>query len=213
MDTTISGLPKFVAALVRGDGLSVASRAEITKPDLHITTAHLWPLFLADLPVREQRKDLYAGLGVTVFDGPQGRGFDKGGHDGQTANTMVCIEARQRCVLILSNDVRSEAGFGDLVRFILGISLEIILLSCPRPMVLKTGGMHGQRTRSFPPAFTVSHLTSAEAITQYGGGPTGIGKHYNLFQACRRSSTACAFPSASPSGMFERQTIVKCFSG
>jgi CubicO group peptidase (beta-lactamase class C family) len=120
MDTTISDLPKFVAALVRGDGLSAASRAEITKSDLHITTAHLWPLFLADLPANEQRKDLYAGLGVTVFDGPQGRGFDKGGHDGQTANTVVCIEARQRCVVILSNDVRSEAGFTDLVRFILG---------------------------------------------------------------------------------------------
>jgi len=33
---------------------------------------------------------------------------------------MVCIEAGQRCVVILSNDVRSEAGFGYLVKFILG---------------------------------------------------------------------------------------------
>ena len=65
-------------------------------------------------------KDLYAGLGVVVFDGPQGHGFYKGGHDGQTANTMVCIEKSQRCALILSNDVRSETGFADLVRFILG---------------------------------------------------------------------------------------------
>ncbi len=68
----------------------------------------------------EQRKDLYAGLGVVVFDGPQGHGFYKGGHDGQTANSMVCIEGGQRCVVILSNDVRSEASFVDLVRFILG---------------------------------------------------------------------------------------------
>ena len=120
MDTTISDLPKFVAALVRGDGLSAASRAEMTKPQLQITTAHQFPPFLPDLPVSEQRKDLYAGLGVVVFDGPQGRGFYKGGHDGQTANTTVCMEANQRCVVILSNDVRSEAGFADLVRFILG---------------------------------------------------------------------------------------------
>ena len=120
MDTTISDLPKFVAALVRGDGLSAASRAEMTKPQLHITTTHQFPPFLPELPVSEQRKDLYAGLGVVVFDGPQGRGFYKGGHDGQTANTTVCIEASQRCVLILSNDVRFEAGFADLVRFILG---------------------------------------------------------------------------------------------
>ncbi len=120
MDTTISDMPKFVAALVRGDGLSAASRAEITKPGLHLATAHLFPLFLPDLPVSEQRKDLYAGLGVVIFDGPQGHGFYKGGHDGQTANTMVCIEGSQRCVVILSNDVRSEAGFSDLVRFVLG---------------------------------------------------------------------------------------------
>jgi CubicO group peptidase (beta-lactamase class C family) len=120
MDTTISDLAKFVSALVRGDGLSAASRAEMTKPRLHLTTAHQFPPFLPDLPASEQRKDLYAGLGVVVFDGPQGHGFYKGGHDGQTANTMVCIEDAQRCVLILSNDVRSEASFPELVRFILG---------------------------------------------------------------------------------------------
>jgi len=120
MNTTISDLATFTAALVRGDGLTPASRAEITKPSLHITTAGLFPDFGPDLPVSEQRMDLNAGLGVVVFDGPQGHGFYKGGHDGQTANTMVCIERSQRCVLILSNDVRSEAGFADLVKFILG---------------------------------------------------------------------------------------------
>jgi len=122
MNTTISDLAKFAAALVSGNGLSPASRAEMTKPQLHIPTAHQFPMFGADLPVNEQRKDLYAGLGVVVFDGPQGHGFYKGGHDGQTANTMVCLNASQRCVLILSNDVRSEAGFAELVRFILGDS-------------------------------------------------------------------------------------------
>jgi CubicO group peptidase (beta-lactamase class C family) len=120
METTISDLSKFAATLVRGEGLSAASRAEMTKPQLHITTAGQFPPFQPDLPVSEQRKDLYAGLGVVVFDGPQGHGFYKGGHDGQTANSVVCIEAGQRCVVILSNDVRSEAGFADLVRFILG---------------------------------------------------------------------------------------------
>ena len=120
MNTTISDLGKFTAALVRGDGLSAASRAEMTKPSLQITTAGQFPPFGPDLPLNAQRKDLAAGLGVVVFDGPQGHGFYKGGHDGQTANTMVCVESSQNCVLILSNDVRSEAGFAELVRFILG---------------------------------------------------------------------------------------------
>jgi CubicO group peptidase (beta-lactamase class C family) len=120
MNTTISDLSKFTAALVRGDALSAASRAEITRPVLHIPTASLFPLFLPDATPAQQRKDLFSGLGVVLFDGPQGHGFYKGGHDGQTANTMVCIEKSQRCVLILSNDVRSEAGYDELVKFILG---------------------------------------------------------------------------------------------
>jgi len=120
MDTTITDLAKFAAALVSGRGLSPAARAEMVKPQLHITTKTQFPTFQQELPANLQRKDLYAGLGVVVFDGPLGRGFYKGGHNGTTANTMVCIEAHRRCVVILSNDVRSEAGFADLVKFILG---------------------------------------------------------------------------------------------
>jgi CubicO group peptidase (beta-lactamase class C family) len=120
MDTTIADLSKFVAALVRRDGLSAESAAEMVKPQLHIGTATQFPNFGPVLPAARQRTDLYAGLGVITFDGPQGPGFFKGGHDEQTANTMVCIERSERCVLILSNDVRSEAGFAKLVRFILG---------------------------------------------------------------------------------------------
>jgi CubicO group peptidase (beta-lactamase class C family) len=120
MNTTISDFAKFSAALVSGNGLSRSSFEEMTKPQLHITTAHQFPLFGEDLPVKEQRKDLAAGLGVITFAGPQGGGFFKGGHDQQTANTMVCLKGKQRCVVILSNDVRSEAGFVDLVRFVLG---------------------------------------------------------------------------------------------
>jgi hypothetical protein len=120
MDTTIADLSKFVAGLVRHDGISAASYAELVKPQLHIGTATQFPSFGPVLPPERQRKDLYAGLGVIVFTGPQGPGFYKGGHDEQTANTMVCIERSQRCVVILSNDVRTEAGFAKLVSFILG---------------------------------------------------------------------------------------------
>jgi CubicO group peptidase (beta-lactamase class C family) len=120
MDTTINDLSKFAAALINGVGLSSKSRAEMMKPRLHITTKTQFPSFQPELPAGQQRKDLYAGLGVVVFTGPQGRGFYKGGHNGTTANTLVGVEAHKRCVLILSNDVRAEAGFPGLVTFILG---------------------------------------------------------------------------------------------
>ena len=120
MDTTIADLALFTAALVRGEGLSKASFEELIKPSQKIVTAHQFPNFGPHLPPEQQRPDLYAGLGVVVFNGPQGRGFMKGGHDGQTANTMVCVVGSQRCALILSNDVRAEAGFAELVHFLLG---------------------------------------------------------------------------------------------
>jgi CubicO group peptidase (beta-lactamase class C family) len=120
MDTTISGLSKFAAALVRKEGLSAGSYAEMLKPQLHIKTATQFPNFAPDPPPGRERKDLYAGLGVITFDGPQGAGFFKGGHDEQTANLLVCVERRANCVLLMSNDVRAEAGFPTLVDFVLG---------------------------------------------------------------------------------------------
>jgi hypothetical protein len=42
------------------------------------------------------------------------------GHHRQAANTMVCVMVSRRCAVILSNDARAEAGFADLVGFILG---------------------------------------------------------------------------------------------
>jgi CubicO group peptidase (beta-lactamase class C family) len=120
MDTTIDDLAKFAAALVAGRGLSAAARAELVKPQLHITTRTQFPTLQPELPVEQQRKDLYAGIGVVVFDGPEGRGFYKGGHNETTANTLICIEANKRCLVILSNDVRSEADFSNLVEFVLG---------------------------------------------------------------------------------------------
>ncbi|MCA1933929.1 MAG: beta-lactamase family protein [Asticcacaulis sp.] len=120
MDTTIADFARFAAAFVRGEGLSAAWRADITKRQLKITTRTQFPPFQPELPVDQQRADLYAGLGVVVFDGPQGPGFYKGGHNDITANTWVCIEKSKRCVVILSNDVRAEAGFAALVRFVLG---------------------------------------------------------------------------------------------
>ena len=120
MDTTIADLAKFFAALTRHDGLSAAFYAEMVKPQLHIGTAHQFPNLAPELPAARQRKDLFAGLGVVTFDGPQGRGFFKGGHDNQTGNMLVCVERAKRCVLLLSNDVRAEAGYAGLIDSVLG---------------------------------------------------------------------------------------------
>jgi hypothetical protein len=86
---------------------------------LPITTRSQFPT-LPPPPPERPFPQLSAGLGVVAFDGPQGRGFYKGGHNDTTGNTMVCLERGQRCVVILANDVRAEAAFPAIVAATLG---------------------------------------------------------------------------------------------
>ena len=97
MDTTIEDFARFLAGLSRGDGLSTASRAAMTAPQGSITTATEFPTFQAKLPAARQRTDLASGLGVVVFDGPQGPGFFKGGHEDFAGITWVCLQRSVRC--------------------------------------------------------------------------------------------------------------------
>lgn len=120
MDTTIADIARFAAGYVRGDGLSARGRGELTRPQLPITTASQFPSLQPELPAAQRRAGLAAGLGVVVFDGPQGRGFFKGGHNDSTGNTWVCVEQRRDCVVILANDVRAEPAFPRLVEFAIG---------------------------------------------------------------------------------------------
>jgi CubicO group peptidase (beta-lactamase class C family) len=120
MDTTIDDMARAVAGYVTGAGIAPEARAALTKPYLPITTLTQFPSLQPEAPPAKRHKDVAAGLGVIVFKGPQGPGFYKGGHDDTTANTWVCVESRKSCVVILSNDVRAEAGFPRLVKFLLG---------------------------------------------------------------------------------------------
>lgn len=120
MDTTIEDMAKFAAAYIRGEGLDAAHASELFRAQLPITTASQFPTLQPELPPAQRRADLAAGLGVVTFTGPQGPAFYKGGHDDNTGNTFVCVRATRRCIVILGNDVRVEAAFPQLVRYVLG---------------------------------------------------------------------------------------------
>lgn len=119
MDTTIADMGAFAAAYVRGQGLSAASRGDLVKGHLPIMSRGQFPTLLPPAPT-QVFPGLSAGLGVLAFTGAHGAGFYKGGHNDTTGNTWVCIEQGQRCVVILSNDVRAEAMFPAIVKSVLG---------------------------------------------------------------------------------------------
>ena len=56
MDTTIADQARLWAGIVRGDGLSAASRAELVRPQMAITSAHQFPT-LRDWVGARQRQD------------------------------------------------------------------------------------------------------------------------------------------------------------
>lgn len=120
MDTSIDDIAKFAAGYVRGEGLTAGSREALIARQLPITSASQFPSLQPELAAESRRGQPAAGLGVIVFDGPQGPGFMKGGHNDSTGNTLVCVQRRQRCVVILANDVRAEAAFPRLVEFAIG---------------------------------------------------------------------------------------------
>ena len=119
MDTTIDDIAQFAASYVRGDKLSAKSRAEMVRPQLAINTLSQFHSLQAPQAI-QPFPSLSAALGVVAFRGPQGAGFYKGGHNDSTGNTWVCVEASKRCVVILSNDVRMEPAFPQIVKGILG---------------------------------------------------------------------------------------------
>lgn len=120
MDTTIADFAKFSAAFMRGEGLSRKGRAEVTRAQLAITTASQFPSLQPVVSPDRQFKSLSAGLGVVTFNGPQGRGFFKGGHNDTTGNMWACVEKGRRCVVLMANDVRAEATFPRIAKLVLG---------------------------------------------------------------------------------------------
>lgn len=119
MDTTIHDLAQMTAAMARGYGLPAAWRAQYVRGTQPITSKSQFPTL--DNPAGPgEGTSAKAALGVVAFTGPQGPGWLKGGHNDTTANTLVCLERRQRCVLILGNDVRIEKAFPKLVKAALG---------------------------------------------------------------------------------------------
>jgi CubicO group peptidase (beta-lactamase class C family) len=119
MDTSIEDQARLWAGVVRGDGLSPASRAALARGWLPIASRHQFPPFEEGSAAWPQR--LAAGLGVVTFqDRSGGAGWFKGGHNDTTANMVICLDAKRRCVVMLSNDVRAERIYPELARRVLG---------------------------------------------------------------------------------------------
>lgn len=122
MDTSIADQARLWAGIVRGDGLSDASRSGMFRPQIPITSAHEFPSLAKEINPGNKNIRLAAGLGLVTFQDKSGTAWFKGGHNDSTGNMVVCLEQNRRCVVMLGNDVRAERIYPELTRFILGES-------------------------------------------------------------------------------------------
>ncbi len=120
MDTDIEDQARMWAGIVRGDGLTPASRAEMMRPQVPITSLHQFPSLAPETNPANANIRLSAGLGLVTFQDSLGKMWYKGGHNDWTGNMAICVERLQRCVVLLSNDVRAERIYPELAQAILG---------------------------------------------------------------------------------------------
>jgi CubicO group peptidase (beta-lactamase class C family) len=120
LDTTLNDWAKFLAAVVRGEGLSAKSKAEMIRRQVEIDSERQFPTLLPGKTDRWKSIGLGYGLGWGVFETPRGHAFFKEGHDEGTANYSLCIEQTKECILLMSNSTRAEGIFATLVDELLG---------------------------------------------------------------------------------------------
>lgn len=120
LDTTITDMAKLAAAMVSGWGLSAKARAELDKASFPIVSEAQFPPFLIKDNPDNARIGLAAGIGVVVYDGPQGRAFFKGGHNDITDNHITCVEKGKRCIVVLTNSGAGQRVIPTLVGSVLG---------------------------------------------------------------------------------------------
>jgi CubicO group peptidase (beta-lactamase class C family) len=120
LDTSIHDLAQLTAAMVSGWGLSPKTRAERSKASFPIVSRHQFPPFLIEDNPDNAKIGLAAGIGVVVFDGPQGHAFYKGGHNDITDTQMICVERGERCLLLMSNSGVGVRIFPPLLKAALG---------------------------------------------------------------------------------------------
>ncbi len=120
MDTSIEDQAKMWSGIVRGEGLSVASRAELVRPQFPIASRQQFPTLDTTAGSMNAAVTLSAGVGLVTFESASGRAWFKGGHNDSTGNMVICVERQRRCVVFLANDVRAERIYPALARGILG---------------------------------------------------------------------------------------------
>ncbi|MES3025556.1 MAG: serine hydrolase domain-containing protein [Pseudomonadota bacterium] len=122
MDTTLADYAKFLAAVLRGEGLSAASQAAMLSPQLAIVSPQQFPSHWPGETDAHRALGLSAGLGWPVFNSSAGPAFFKEGSDDGTNNLALGFIKQRKGILMLSNSSNAPRMFYPAVEALLGHS-------------------------------------------------------------------------------------------
>ncbi|MBY0481543.1 MAG: beta-lactamase family protein [Chitinophagaceae bacterium] len=123
METTLADYSKFLAALLKGKGLSEKSRKEMFGKQIGIYNKHQFPSLNNDTTSENYPIELSYGLGWGLFKTPNGKAYFKEGHGNGWVHYTVNIPDKKFSLLIMSNSANGESIFRELTQKIGGLNI------------------------------------------------------------------------------------------
>ncbi len=123
METTLADYSKFLAALLKGKGLTDKSRKEMFSKQIGIYNKHQFPSLNNDTTSQNYPIELSYGLGWGLFKTPFGKAYFKEGHGNGWVHYTVNIPDKKYALLLMSNSANGESIFKELTEKIGGFPI------------------------------------------------------------------------------------------
>jgi CubicO group peptidase (beta-lactamase class C family) len=114
METTVADMTRFLAAVLRGDGLSAKSRKEMITPQIAINSRYQFPSLDTATTEANGAIGLSYGLGWGICNSRYGEVFFKEGHDDGWEHFALCIPGQKKAVVVMTNSSNGERIFKEL---------------------------------------------------------------------------------------------------
>jgi len=123
METTIADYTRFLAAVMRGEGLSAKVRKEMLSPQISIYSKYQFPSLDTATATENQRIGLCYGMGWGLFTSPQGPVFFKEGHDDGWEHFSMGLPEQQSAYVVMTNSSNGERIFKELFEKLGGVTI------------------------------------------------------------------------------------------
>ena len=123
LETTIADYTRFLAAVMRGDRLSMKTKQEMLAQQVVIYSKHQFPSLDTTTTTANQELWLGYGLGWGLFMSTYGKAFFKEGHDDGWEHFALCLPGRNEAIVVMTNSSNGERIFKELFEKLVGVMI------------------------------------------------------------------------------------------